>query len=88
MLFTAYERTAYAELLAAAFLPLLFAAILRPRPTITGIAIPLALLWLTNAPAAVMASYALALLTLTRHQSFLIGFAEEIFSMPLPLSPS
>jgi hypothetical protein len=62
MLFTAYERTAYAELLAAAWIPLLLHAILRDKITIHRIAIPLALLWLTNAPAAVMASYALALL--------------------------
>jgi hypothetical protein len=66
MLFTAYERTAYAELLAAAFIPLLLHAILRDRVTIPGIAIPIALLWLTNAPAAVMSCYALALLTLIR----------------------
>ena len=66
MLFTAYERTAYAELLAAAWLPLLIHAILKPRPTIPAIAIPLALLWLTNAPAAVMGTYTLALLTLIR----------------------
>ncbi len=65
-LFTAYERTAYAELLAAAVIPLLFAAILRPRPTIAGITLPVALLWLTNAPAAVMSTYALALLTTVR----------------------
>jgi hypothetical protein len=102
MLFSAYERTAYGELLAAAWLPLLFAAALQPlglawgfsptnkaekmtgasapdlppnsqrdvvRPAffpILRIAIPLTLLWLTNAPAAVMGSYALAFLTLTR----------------------
>ncbi|MEI9979196.1 MAG: hypothetical protein WDN23_09365 [Edaphobacter sp.] len=66
MLFTAYERTAYAELLASAFIPLLLQAILRPRITIARIAIPIALLWLTNAPAAVMSCYALALLTLIR----------------------
>ena len=66
MLFTAYERTAYAELLAAAWFPLLFHAILKPRPTIPAIAIPLALLWLTNAPAAVMGSYTLALLAAIR----------------------
>ena len=65
-LFTAYERTAYAELLAAAWIPLLLHAILRNKITIPRIAIPLALLWLTNAPAAVMASYTLALLTLIR----------------------
>jgi 6-pyruvoyl-tetrahydropterin synthase related domain len=66
MLFTAYERAAYAELLAAAFIPLLLHAILRKRVTIPGIAVPIALLWLTNAPAAVMSCYALALLTLLR----------------------
>ena len=76
MLFTAYERTAYAELLAAAFIPLLFAAILTPRPRMQSIAIPLALLWLTNAPAAVMSSYALALLTLVR---LLLPFPSSLF---------
>jgi len=71
MLFTAYERTAYAELLAAAWMPLLLGAILRPstgkgRITIAGIALPVALLWLTNAPAAVMGCYTLALLAVVR----------------------
>jgi len=66
MLYTAYERTAYAELLAAAWLPLLLAGALRDRPTIRRIAIPIALLWLTNAPAAVMGCYALALVAVVR----------------------
>jgi hypothetical protein len=70
MLFTAYERTAYAELLAAAWIPLLLHAILRGNDkggvTIPRVAIPVALLWLTNAPAAVMSCYALALLTVIR----------------------
>jgi hypothetical protein len=66
MLFTAYERTAYAELLAAAWIPLLLHAILRKQVTIPRIAIPITLLWLTNAPAAVMSCYALALLTIIR----------------------
>jgi hypothetical protein len=65
-LYTALERTAYAELLAAAWIPLLLCGILRDRVTIPGIAIPVALLWLTNAPAAVMSCYALALLTIVR----------------------
>jgi len=60
MLFTAFERTAYGELLAAAWLPLLVLAALHERPTIPSIAIPIALLWLTNAPAAVIGSYAFA----------------------------
>jgi uncharacterized membrane protein len=66
MLFNAYERSALAELLAAAWIPLLLLSILRPRPTVRGIAVPLALLWLTNAPAAVMGSYLFALLALWR----------------------
>ncbi|WP_263376244.1 hypothetical protein [Granulicella aggregans] len=66
MLFTAYERTAYAELLAAAWIPLLLAAILRDRITPLRIAIPVALLWLTNAPAAVMGCYSLAVLAALR----------------------
>jgi len=66
MLFNAFERTAYAELLAAAWIPLLLLAVLRRRPTIPGIAIPIALLWLTNAPAAVMGCYTFALLAILR----------------------
>ncbi|MHB1023461.1 MAG: hypothetical protein ACYC46_07675 [Acidobacteriaceae bacterium] len=66
MLFTAYERTAYAELLAAVWIPLLLLAILRKKPTISGIAIPIALLWLSNAPGAVMGCYALAVLACIR----------------------
>ncbi len=74
MLFTAFERSALAELLAAAWIPLLLLALLRPTPTnrpaalatIRGIAIPLALLWLTNAPAAVIGSYTLALVATLR----------------------
>ncbi len=65
-LYPAYERTAYAELLAAAWIPLLLVAILRERVTILGIAMPIALLWITNAPAAVMGCYTLALLTIVR----------------------
>jgi hypothetical protein len=61
-LFVFYERAAYAELLAAAWIPLLFLAVLRPRLGIAGIAVPVCLLWLTNAPAAVMGSYSLAIL--------------------------
>jgi hypothetical protein len=66
MLFNAFERSAYAELLAAAWIPLLLRALLRPRPNALAIAIPLALLWLTNAPAAVMGSYLLATIATLR----------------------
>lgn len=66
MLFTAFERGAFAELLAAAWMPLLLRAILKQRPTSAGIAVPLALLWLTNAPAAVIGSYTLAAIMAVR----------------------
>jgi hypothetical protein len=86
MLFTAYERTAYAELLAAAFIPFLLLAILRDRVTIPRIAIPIALLWLTNAPAAVMSCYALALLAalrlLTRNSEANTNPGGPFFSVP------
>lgn len=59
LLFTAFERTAYAELLAAVWFPLLLRGLLRRRVTVTGIGLPLALLWLTNVPAAVMGCYTL-----------------------------
>lgn len=62
VLFTAFERTAYGELLAAVWMPLLVLAALRPRVRLTAVAVPLALLWLTNAPAAVIGSYGFALL--------------------------
>jgi hypothetical protein len=62
MLFCAYERTAYAELMAAAWMPLLLAALLRPRTSIWRIALAIALLWLTNAPAAVVGCYSVLLI--------------------------
>ncbi len=66
MLFTAFERTAYGELLAAAWIPLLLRASLRERPSIAGLAVPTALLWLTNAPAAVIGIYMLTLIAVLR----------------------
>ncbi len=89
-LFVAYERTAYAELAAGIWLPLIVLYALRnatklrhPERSAVGaeskdlqfqrssplaITIPLALtiaaIWLTNAPAAVMACYTLAAITL------------------------
>src|ERR1700760_4246485 len=50
MIFTAFERTPYVEFLAAVWIPLLLRAGLRERPPIAGLALPTALLWLTNAP--------------------------------------
>jgi hypothetical protein len=66
MLFTAYERAAYAELLAAAWMPLLLLALLAPRIRATHVALPVALLWLTNAPAAVIGCYTVVALAAFR----------------------
>jgi len=65
-LLVVYWRSAYAELLAAALLPLLLLCVLRlqrpgPRP-ILHLSLVLAAAWLTNAPAAVMVHYSLAVL--------------------------
>ena len=65
-LFTAYERTAFAELLAAALLPLLLGAVLEGRVRVAKLGLVIALLWVTNAPAAVMGCYAVALIAAVR----------------------
>src|SRR5215472_1102713 len=66
MLLTAFERTAYGELLAAVWIPLLLRASLREEPSIAGLAVPTALLWLTNAPAAVIGIYTLMFIAVLR----------------------
>lgn len=63
-LFVAYERAAFGELLASAWLPLLVLFALRKRGAIAPLGIAVAALWLTNSPAAVVASYLLAMLAL------------------------
>ncbi len=85
ILFCAFERTAFAELLAAAWIPLLLLAVLRKRPTIPGVAVPIALLWLTNAPAAVMGCYAFALLaTIKVIFTFFGGYSSTSTSIGYP----
>ncbi len=64
MLFVAYERTAFGELIAAVWLPLLVLYTLRRTSSMPQLALMIAMLWLCNAPAAVMGCYALALLVL------------------------
>ncbi len=64
VLFVAYERTAYGELLAGAWLPLLVLYALRRTPGLVPLALTVAAIWLTNAPGAVMGCYAMALLVL------------------------
>lgn len=83
MLFTAFERTAYGELLAAAWIPLLLRAALREKPGIAGIAVPTALLWLTNAPAAVIGIYTLLLIAVLRISFALYGRASTVVKMLL-----
>ena len=60
MLLTIYVRSAFAELLAASLLPLVVLWIVRDRPA-REMFVPLALtvagVWLTNVPAAIIASY-------------------------------
>ena len=61
-----YWRSAFAELLAGALLPLLLLYVLqleeRGRRAIIALALIIAAAWLTNAPSAVMANYSVALL--------------------------
>ena len=59
VLFVAYERAAYGELIAASWIPLLVLFGLREKPAVLGLSAVIAGLWLTNAPAAVMGCYAL-----------------------------
>ncbi|MBS1852990.1 MAG: hypothetical protein JST79_18960 [Acidobacteria bacterium] len=73
-LIVVYWRSAYAELLAAAILPLLLLFLLQAADSAEGqrgdfwrpvmkLGLVMAAVWLTNAPSAVMATYSLALLT-------------------------
>lgn len=62
--FVIYERSALAELLAAVWFPLLLLFALRKQSSMPQLALVIATLWFTNAPAAVMACYALSVITL------------------------
>ena len=66
LLFVAYERGAYGELLATPLMALLLLFALRKRLSVPSLAVVIAALWLTNAPAAVMGCYTLALVCLLR----------------------
>ncbi len=63
-LFVTYERTAYGELAAGIWLPLIALYALRRKNSILPLALAIAAVWLTNAPAAVMACYFLAAIVL------------------------
>jgi hypothetical protein len=66
LLFGAYERTAYGELMAAALIPLLLCFAVRPVVPIVALAATTAGIWLMNAPSGVMACYALLWIVLLR----------------------
>jgi hypothetical protein len=83
MLFCAYERTAYAELMAAAWMPLLLAAIFRPRTSIWRIALAIGLLWITNAPAGIIGCY--SVLFLGAGKLFLLWRNDRPQAMPYAL---
>jgi hypothetical protein len=59
LLFNAYERGAYGELIGAAWLPLIILFALRRRSSSAWLAIAIAGIWLTNAPSAVIGEYLL-----------------------------
>lgn len=64
VLFVVYERAAFAELMAGIWMPLLFLYALRRAPSLAALTLVIATVWLTNAPAAVMACYTLAVISL------------------------
>ncbi len=66
MLWTVTGRNAYAELLAAAFCPLLLAAMLALRPSPWRIGCALALMWLSNVPGGVIGTYVLLFIAVIR----------------------
>ncbi len=90
ILFVVYERSALGELLAAAWFPLLILYALRKKPSALLLALTIAALWLTDDPAAVMGSYALALIiaiaAITQRRWTLIPRATAAMALGLGLS--
>jgi hypothetical protein len=92
MLLSIYARSAFAEMLAACFLPLLLLWIVRDRPArqmLVPLALTIAGLWLTNVPAAIVATYFAVLLlvvaTILRRNSrvFLYGIGAITLGLAL-----
>ncbi len=63
-LFMAYERSAFGEMLASVWLPLIVLFAFRKRRSVAALGMVVAAVWLTDVPAAIMATYMLALLAL------------------------
>ena len=82
LLFVAYERAAYGELMAAALIPLLLCFAVRPEPPIAALSATVAGIWLMNAPSGVMACYALLWIALLRLAS------ERSWYVPLRIAAS
>jgi len=88
-----YWRSAYAELLAGALMPLLLMYVLRAPEQGRRVIVPLGLIvaaaWLTNAPAAVMLCYSLVLLSIVvaitqrSTQVFLLSIAATLLGAAL-----
>ncbi len=92
MLLNIYTRSAFAEVLAASLFPLLFLWIVRDRPArhmLVPLALTIAGVWLTNVPAAIIATYLTVLLlvvvTLLRRNSrvFLFGMVAMALGLAL-----
>ncbi len=77
-----YWRSAFAELLAGALMPLLLLHVLRSDDENTNAVVPLALIvaaaWLTNIPAAVMLNYSLVLLVV------ILAISQTLATSPAP----
>ncbi len=93
MLLTIYVRSAFAELLAASFLPLLVLWIVRDRPPramFVPLALTIAAVWLTNVPAAIIASYLavllLAVITAFRRNSRVFFYGAAAMAMGMLLA--
>lgn len=99
-LFTAYERTAFGEILSMALLPVLVAEALAGlwptpvgtlatsgqtavRPSVPAIALAIALLWLSDAPAAMMGCYAFLGLTTVRLAAMYAGAEPQTYGFSL-----
>jgi hypothetical protein len=82
LLFVAYERGAYGELMAAALIPLLLCFAVRPVTPIAPLSATIAGIWLMNAPSGVMACYALLWIAALRLAS------ERSWYVPLRIAAS
>ena len=63
-LFVIYERSAFGEMLASIWLPLVVLFALKRRSSVAALGLAVAAVWLSDLPAAIMASYILAMLAL------------------------